>query len=174
MRIDYYFKYSRRRLSKSFLCIFVLSLTLSCGDFFTGKGKFENSIGVKIRETCVKKEKCSIRIYESTWFDWDKMIVFSGGFTYIDLNHVLEKDYFKESKFGNSNTLVFFKDKEIVYAEENFREAEGYRNGDLLFTDIDDSSQGYQVYKRDSDFRVERNALQSGEYYTLTCINCDK
>ncbi len=157
------------RMRKKLLLLCFLSLILSCGDFFTGEGKFENTIGKKIRETCVKKEKCSIRIYESTWFEWDKLIVFSGGFTNIDVNNVLEKDYFieknyfKENKFGNSKTIVFLKDKEIVYSEENFREAEGYRNGDLYFYDID-TSKGYQVFKKDSEFHVERNAIQADEY----------
>lgn len=157
-----------RKLSLSVFLFFVL---FSAGCSFTGRGKIENAIDSKIREVCESNRICSIRVDEITWFDWDSLVVFSGGFTAVDKNRVLGKNYFNESHYGFSITIVLLKDGEIVYSEENFRDMERNRDGDTYFSDVDPSKH-YRMYPRNSVFEVERQRLSDGEYYSLKCINC--
>jgi hypothetical protein len=160
------------QMLKIFVFAFLISV-LGCGTQFSSKGPVEKAIGTKIAETCAASQTCTVRIDEVTWFDWDNVIAFSGGFTYVDKNHILGKDYFKDSQYGLSNTLVFFKDGEIIYAEENYRDIEGYHNGDIEFSDMD-SSKRYRKYLSGSVFEVTRNGLKDGSYYSLSCKACDE
>lgn len=156
---------------KRILLVFLFLMLISSACTFFSKEKIETAIGNKIQKDCAVGQVCSLEMNEVTAFEWDSMLVFSGGFTYVDINDVIGKDYFKESKFGLSNTLVFFKNGEIVYTEQNFRDIEGYHNGDTYFSDMDISKR-YRMYPRNSVFEVKRNKITEGEYYSLQCKNC--
>lgn len=115
---------------KKILCLIFLFLLISCDD--TSKSEISQKIDKEYTD-----ENCEIRMSNLIPEDWDYVFIFKTNNSLEEINNQLgfEYPYFEDV----ATRIVFVKNKNIVYHEDEFPNPEKVKKGEMIF-DIGDKS----------------------------------
>jgi len=160
------FKLKKIAIIPSIGFILLSFLFLSCNQRVTDK------VVLLIRKKCTVEENCTLKVAEVTSFTWDEFYFFDHAVLDQEVNKVLGKQVFSTSiSSGYAHKLVFMKNGDVVYKEEQPTNLEVTLDGEVYFN-IDQSTK-FGKFSKDSLFEVKKIKSSKGEHYDLTCLNCN-
>lgn len=149
-----------KKYSSYTILTILVYLVCSCTFFST---KIENRIGWWVRWNCANQVACILRLRELTNFDWDKVYAFPLGTTQEDVERIIGGKIPEFQEF--SRTLVFIRDNQIIYVEQNPGDVEGIVDGEVGF--VSSPSIFYGMYDKNSSFEVKIISMNQKTYYEL-------
>lgn len=161
----------------TFSITLILSLLLltvaSCKKTKTlNQNQLEKGISEYVAKNCHPDHPCTIKLDQLTPFAWDKFYYFE---MLVENEQVSKVLGFRVSSDMAYSRKWFFIDGDHL-ANAHFRSIPEIDKpvgpGEVIF-DIHKSQNNYAVFVPGSVFSIDRSKIDDGEFFILTCINCE-
>lgn len=129
--------------------------------------KSDSIIGKKIGEYCKEDYPCVVEMEKIISGQWDTMFVFKEQVSLEEINKTIGFNYPFFEDIGKR--ILFIKDKEVVYHEDEFPNAESAKDGEIKFN-MNDSTKIKSYGRKEAVFLVRRTDFDKGSYYELTPV----
>jgi hypothetical protein len=114
-------------------------------------------------------DTCIVLMKDETSFEWDKLYVFNLPLPQEEVDKVIGMSYSYYEEF--TRPMIFVKDGNIVYHENNRTNIEGIVDNQVIFGGILDTTR-YRTFSIDEAvFRARKKKSGSKNYYELITID---
>ena len=124
----------------------------------------DNRLVEGIGRECKNQFPCVIDFTRIVSEDWDYMYIFKENASLEEVNTELGISYpFFEDI---ARRIIFLRNKSIVYHQDDFPNAEGLKDQELVF-DLSDSVKFVQYSNKNAKFVVKKITFENGSYFDL-------
>ncbi len=146
--------------------LFVILLSISCKESQEYKSlEIERKFGNNIERNCRQNKDCVVAIKDVTDFSWDKLYVFDYGIDKYEIDKIVGINV--NASDNNTRKLIFIKDNELVYLEQNLSIVDKAAEGEIIFLEMD--RKNFAEYNFNAQFKPEL----FDNSYKVGCINCN-